>query len=102
MTQKYSEYKQRTKEMAAEIKQLKAEIKKTQREGKYAGKLQWELPSAKNMYRVYHVALSLVRGKLYEQIEKPKEKHTLSETDWVFINQIKKEIEDEKNVCLSA
>ena len=102
MTQKYSEYKESNKKLATEIKEKKSEIKKTQREGKYAGKLQWELPTMQNLFRCTHIALSLSRGKLYEQIEKPKKEHTLNQTDWDYITFVKKEIEDEKNVCLSS
>lgn len=95
---KIFELKEENKKQAAQIKLQKAEVKKTQKEGKYAGLLQLKLVIAKKEYRKHHIAYCLLRGKLYEQIEKPKEQNKLNDFDWEEIQKIQ-EAYHEENVC---
>jgi len=98
---KIFELKENNKSLAKNIKERKAEIKKTQKEGKYAGRLQYELITVKCMYREYHIAYCLMRGKLYEEIEKPKEENKLKKESWSQIEKIK-EAYHEENVCVGS
>jgi len=38
--------------------------------------------------RYQHIAYCLLRGKTYEQIEKPRPEHALSNSNWKYINQL--------------
>ena len=98
---KIFELKENNKKLAAELKELSANIKAIQKEGKYAGLLQYQQRTSKANYRLYHIAYCLLRGRLYEQIEKPKEKNALGPEEWSFIESTKKAYYEE-NVCLSA
>jgi hypothetical protein len=90
MNMKLAELKNICKEKADVLKQLTIDIKKTQQENSYAGLLQQKRVIAKLDYRHHHIAYCLLRGKLYEQIEKPKYAHTkLSGHDWETIETIR-------------
>lgn len=96
------EFKEMQKTSALEIRTQKDEVKKTQREKKYAGILQCKLISAKKQYRLNHIAYSLLKGRLYEQIEqKTKEQNKLTDYDWETVEKIKNEY-SQKDVCVSA
>jgi hypothetical protein len=98
---KIFELKEINKTLAKQIKEKKVDVKKTQREGKYAGKLQYELLDLKWLYRKQHIAYCLLRGKSYEQIEKPRKENELNEEAWKQINQIK-EAYHEEDVCIGS
>ena len=64
-----TEMKNKLKEMAAQIRADRNEIAKLQKNGEYAGNIQWPLPGKIEEYRWHHIAYSLARGKTYKQIE---------------------------------
>jgi hypothetical protein len=67
---KYSELKQKIKDLATAITVKKADLKKYQRENNGSGgSHMWDLYELKHQYRHHHVAASLLRGKTMEQIE---------------------------------
>ena len=47
--------------------------------------------------RQLHIAYSLLKGKTYEQIEKPSEEKELGASDWSYINDLKKKLETKFN-----
>jgi len=90
MNAKLQQLKDICKTQAADLKQLTVEIKKLQRAGSYAGLLQQQQVLSKLQYRRNHIAYSLLRGKLYDQIEKPKhDNKKLSQYDWEQIEKIR-------------
>ena len=98
---KIFELKEKNKVLALAIKAAKLEIKKTQKERKYAGIMQSKLLFQQMTYRKYHIAYCMLRGKLYDQIEKPKEQNKIKEHTWSEIEKIKEDYYEE-NVCSSS
>lgn len=96
-----NELKESQKTHAKEIRGLKQEIKKLQRNGAYAGVRQLQQQSASWKYRLNHIAYSLLRGRSYEEIEKPKDCNALSESHWKIIEETKNAYAKE-DVRLSA
>jgi hypothetical protein len=86
------------------LKKSSLEIRKTQKEGKYAGKLQSQHQSDKRVHRLFHIAYSMLRGKTYEQIEQRVHKgNELTNYDFKQIEEIKNEYSKPvENVRLSA
>lgn len=66
---KLNEMKTDIKKVAQEIKEQRAEFKQLQRDRKSCWKEQSALEAKTMMYRHFHIAYSMARGKTYEQIE---------------------------------
>ena len=98
---KIFELKEINKSLAKRIKEQKVIVKNTQREGKYAGIEQVNSIQLSGQYRWNHIAYCLLRGRLYEQIEKPKKENELSEVAWKQIEKIK-EAYHEEDVCAGS
>lgn len=87
------------KEQAALIRATKKELKECQREN--SGRDGGFYSTLKNLskdYRHHHIAYSILRGKLYEVIEKPREDN---KPDMALIQEIK-DAYTAKDVCVSA
>jgi hypothetical protein len=95
------ELKEHQKDSANRIKKTKLEIKETQRKGQYAGILQANVLSLIAVYRLNHIAYSLLKGRTYSEIENPTERKKLSDEDWKYINTLQ-ETYREENVCVGS
>lgn len=93
--------KEELKSDAAKIRENNLEIKRLQKNGEYAGNLQFSRISLKKNFRHKHIAYCMLRGRTYEQIEsKCGEKN---KPDFDKIKEIMDEYEYAKeNVCVSA
>ena len=81
--------KEQLKQLASEIKQSKIDLKDGQRKNTATYKDFWKVSNLKNLFRHQHIAYCLIRGKSYEQIERPKEGN---EPDFILIENYKKEM----------
>jgi len=96
MSPKLLKLKAMLKKAAQELRSLKQDIKKKQKEGKSeAPKFQYQLFKDKRNFRYYHIAYCLLRGRAYEEIEKPREDN---KPDMDFIRRICDEYKSE-DVC---
>jgi hypothetical protein len=86
------------KEQTALIRATKTELKHFQREnGGYDGGFFKKIRHLSINYRHHHIAYSLLKGKTYDQIEKPA---IDNKPDMSFIEEIKDAYTE--NVCASA
>jgi uncharacterized protein YcsI (UPF0317 family) len=85
---KIFELKKELKELAQEIRETKdyARGNKAREAGRGAGYYQCALLFLKRDFRHKHIAYCLMRGKTYEQIEKPRKGN---ETDQTLIKEIR-------------
>lgn len=91
--------KEELKSEAAAIRKNNLETKRLQKNGEYAGNLQFSRISLKKNFRHKHIAYCMLAGKTYKQIE-PK----CAENNKPDMTRIK-ELMDEyakENVCVSA
>lgn len=88
----YQQYKEELKDLAYEIKETKPVYKQAQRDRdeRASSIIGSRLYVIKNKYRHLHIAMSLVRGKEYEQIEQPRDGNA---PNWNIINLYKAELE---------
>jgi len=68
-----TETKQTLKTLAAQIRELKPTRKADKRNGRELWQIEVDLYSLRHKYRHLHIAYCLVRGRTYEEIEKPGE-----------------------------
>jgi len=95
---KISNLKKYLKEEAALIKTNRVELKTFQKQNNgYDNGFFKKIKSLSTNYRHYHIAYSLLKGKNYNQIEKPSENN---KPDMSFIEEIKNAYTE--NVCVSA
>lgn len=95
---KYQKFKSELKGLAKEIRERRAKTKQYQREHGGCHPHRWncknwedyEYTNKQWEYRHKHIAYCLLRGRTYEQIEKPKEGN---EPDMDYITTIMKEKE---------
>jgi hypothetical protein len=90
-----TEMKEQLKDQARSIRSLKL----TRKSDPGAN---WKIYSAARKYRHEHIAYCLVRGRSYEQIEKPGE---FNKPNWDIINQVKDRLQkkvDEANALWAA
>lgn len=88
------ELKKILKEKAVEIRKTKEETKELQRDGTYAGDLQSSIRKDKAWYRYRHIAYCLLRGRKYEEIEKPRQDNP---PNWEIIKEVQNAYTE--NVC---
>ena len=91
MNKAYSIIKEDLKGLAKEIKELKLKFKDGQRKGIWVYKTERRLHNAKYEFRHKHIARCLLRGRDYEQIEKPAKNNN---PDWDTIEKYKQEFTD--------
>lgn len=101
------ELKEEQKKLAQQIKQEKKESKKPDViiNGEPSGLQSSHAIKAYyfgKQYRLRHIAYCLLRGKLYDQIEKPKEQKKLKPEDWKKIEEVKNEYSSKEDVHISA
>ena len=87
------------KSKALDIRALKEKTKKTQRSGGIAGDMQYQLLKDRLDFRLRHIAYCLLRGRKYEEIEKPRE--PLPEHLWKTIEKVRRAYAPE-DVCANA
>lgn len=91
----YQELKSIIKELARDIKVTREGFKNSQRAGEIDYKLLWKLQKLVYNFRHHHIAASLIRGKQYEQIEKPREGN---EPNWDYIESIREGVHVEEPI----
>jgi len=64
--------KEELKKLAQQIRESKVNLKDKQRKGTASYKDHWSVSTLKSQFRHRHIAYCLVKGKLYEQIERPR------------------------------
>jgi len=85
------------KKAASELWSLKKSVKEKQKENDAeAPKFQYQLYKYKKSYRHHHIAYSLLRGRAYEEVEKPRKDN---EPDMDLIRRIINEYKSE-DVCV--
>jgi hypothetical protein len=80
--------KNELKELSIEIKNIKISLKKQQKEACYGQsfyKLEIEKKKLKSLFRHKHIAYCLLKGRVYEQIEKPSENNP---PNWTIIKGV--------------
>jgi hypothetical protein len=93
-----SDLKKYLKEQSALIRTMRAELKLFQKENSgWDGGYYKKIRHLSIKYRHHHITYSLLKGKAYEQIEKPAEDN---KPDMDFIKEIKNAFTE--NVCVSA
>jgi len=80
--------KEELKQLAQEIKQSKIDLKDAQRNGNVGYKMHWKVSHLKDEFRYKHITYCLLRGREYEEIERPKEGN---EPDFFKIEDLKKQ-----------
>lgn len=94
---KYINLKNKLKELAKELRELKSHRKLDNRGDWSLYKLECEIDKDKFVARHTHIAYCLLRGRKYEEIERPAADN---EPDWEVIEAIKAEYKDEEeDVC---
>ena len=91
-----SEKKEYLKDLARNIRSLKLS-KKGNKTPKDLWDISYELFKSKRICRHEHIAYSLVRGRTYDQVEKPAEHN---KPDWKLIENLKSQLQkkvDEAN-----
>ena len=91
--------KEELKQLAQQIKESKLELKDKQRNHTAVWKDYSKVYNLKSSFRHRHIAYCLIKGKSYEQIEKPKEGN---EPDFDLIENYKKEITEILNKYYGA
>lgn len=97
---KIRELKEILKSKAAEIRTLKSNIREAHRIGRHldGAIMQGALRGLREQTRLIHIAYCLLRGRLYEQIEKPRE--PLKENQWKIIQEVQNAYTED--VCTRA
>ena len=96
--------KQVCKSFAANIKEQKELARKLYIEGKIfdGNRVRNSINGMKRNYRRHHIAHCLLRGKVYEQVEQPKEQNKITDYEWQMIEQIRSKYAIEETVHISA
>ena len=68
---KYQEIKEELKALAKQIKSKRIEYKEAQRNNKLTWRIISDLDELVYQFRHRHIAMSIIRGRLREEIEKP-------------------------------
>lgn len=88
---KNTEMKTWLKNKGAEIRELRTEMKNAMRTNSYScGKYQRMLDIETSNFRHHHIAMGLLRGRKYEQIERYTRKG--NEPDWGRIEKIMEDL----------